>query len=159
MNSTAHPSVVVQKATPADPKVKRVLERHFQLMRSSSPAESCHVMEPDALLEAGATLLAAQVGDEVMGVGALTEIEPGHGELKSMHTLAEARGQGVARVILRSLLTEAKSKGMTRVSLETGSADQFKAARGLYASEGFSDCSPFGTYVVDPLSVFMTREL
>ncbi|APX10264.1 GNAT family N-acetyltransferase [Tateyamaria omphalii] len=147
--------------TPATPDVQALLGRHFALMRSQSPAESCHVMEPETLLEAGATLYAARNGDgdEVLGVGALTVIAPGHGELKSMHTAAEARGRGVARAILAALLEAARQKGLDRVSLETGSAEVFAPARALYAAHGFEECPPFGAYTLDPLSVFMTRTL
>ncbi|MEO9824234.1 MAG: GNAT family N-acetyltransferase [Paracoccaceae bacterium] len=159
MNAVAPAPLVMRTALPSDPDVALVLRRHFDLMRSTSPAESCHVLEPDELLEAGATLLAAQRNGIVLGVGALKEIEPHHGELKSMHTIAEARGQGIARKILLALIKEAGAQGMTRLSLETGSEAPFAPARALYAAEHFECCAPFGSYVVDPLSVYMTRNL
>lgn len=142
-----------------DPGVADVIARHFALMRAQSPEESCHVMPADALAREGATLIAARSQGKVLGIGALKKLETGHGEIKSMHTLAEARGKGVARAILRGLLEIARDSGMTRVSLETGSMAEFSAARALYATEGFTDCAPFGDYVLDPLSVFMTRTL
>jgi putative acetyltransferase len=37
--------------------------------------------------------------------------------------------------------------------------DAFAAARALYAGFGFIMCPPFGTYVLDPNSVFMTLDL
>ena len=144
---------------PDTPDVRALLIRHFDLMRATSPAESCHVMEPDALLDAGATLLAARIRGALVGVGALTEIGGGHGELKSMHTATEARGRGVARALLMALINLAQARGLTRLSLETGSAPDFAPARALYKAHGFEECAPFGTYVLDPLSVFMTRTL
>ena len=152
-------ALTVARATPDAPEVEALLLRHFELMRATSPAESCHVMEPGTLLENDAALFAARDGDAVLGVGALTVIAPGHGELKSMHTAAEARGRGVARAVLRALMGHAHDTGLTRLSLETGSAEEFAPARALYAAHGFEDCPPFGSYVVDPLSVFMTRML
>lgn len=149
--------IAIDLDTPANADVQALLLRHFELMRASSPEESCHVMEPGTLLERDVTLFAAREGGMLVGVGALAIIEPGHGELKSMHTAAEARGRGVARALLEALLGHAHAIGLTRVSLETGSADIFAPARALYAAHGFKDCPPFGTYVVDPLSVFMTR--
>jgi len=145
--------------TPDNPQVQALLMRHFELMRASSPEESCHVMEPGALLERGVLLLAARDGDAVLGVGALARLEAGHGELKSMHTAVESRGRGVARAVLSALLDAARADGMSRVSLETGSAEMFAPARALYAAYGFEECPPFGDYVLDPLSVFMTRVL
>lgn len=144
---------------PDSADVKALLTRHFDLMRATSPAESCHVMQPDALLDAGAVLLAARDGDRLLGVGALTGIGNGHGELKSMHTAAEARGRGVGRAVLNALIDMARAQGLTRLSLETGSAPAFAAARALYAAHGFELCPPFGSYVQDPLSVFMSRLL
>jgi len=149
----------VSRDTPDSPDVQALLMRNFELMRASSPEESCHVMEPGALLERGAVLFAARADGAVLGVGALAQVEPLHGELKSMHTSAEARRSGVARAILATLLEEARAQGVTRVSLETGSAEMFAPARALYAAHGFVDCPPFGDYILDPLSVFMTRTL
>ena len=149
----------IARTTPDTPDVQALLTRHFELMRAISPEESCHVMEPAALLDRGVLLFAAREGDTVLGVGALAQVAAGHGELKSMHTAAEARGRGVARAILAALLDAARAEGMTRVSLETGTADMFAPARTLYSATGFVECAPFGDYVYDPLSVFMTRTL
>lgn len=147
----------VSPDTPETADVRAVLLRHFALMRASSPEESCHVMEPDALLERGAVLYAARAGGQVLGVGALARLGPDHGEIKSMHTTADARGRGVARAILSALLDAARDQGLNRVSLETGTADLFAPARALYVANGFAECPPFGDYKTDPHSVFMTR--
>lgn len=150
-------SVTFEQPNTAD--VRALLERHFALMRSLSPAESCHVMAPETLLDAGATLLGVREAGVLVGVGALTRIGDDAGELKSMHTAQEARGKGVARHLLQALLQEARDRGMTQISLETGSAAEFQAARSLYESEGFEECPPFGAYQLDPLSTFMTLRL
>jgi putative acetyltransferase len=128
-------------------------------MRSMSPAESCHVMAPDTLIDANVTLLGIRQLKTLLAIGALAQISPQHGELKSMHTASEARGQGLARLMVRALLDRAREQGLTKISLETGSAVEFLPARALYEAEGFEVCPPFGTYDVDPLSVFMTRNL
>ena len=74
-----------------DPGVQALLMRHFDLMRASSPEESCHAMQPDALLQRGAVVFAARDLSGVVGVGALAQVDAQHGELKSMHTAAEVR--------------------------------------------------------------------
>lgn len=128
-------------------------------MRGSSAEESCHVMAPEDLAGAGAVILAALLQGRIAGVGALKVIAPGHGELKSMHVLAEARGSGTGRAILRALVAEARDRGLGRLSLETGSAAMFAPARALYLSEGFRPCGPFADYAEDPESAFFTREV
>lgn len=150
-------SLTLSAEDPSAADVRALLQRHFDLMRANSPEESCHVMAPDALSAADVTLLGARRDGVLLGVGALSDIGGNHGELKSMHTAAEARGQGVARQLLRGLVNQAINRQMTRVSLETGTAPDFAAARALYLSEGFVTCPPFGSYVNDPLSTFMTK--
>ncbi|WP_299284025.1 GNAT family N-acetyltransferase [uncultured Tateyamaria sp.] len=149
----------VTQDTVATPDVHALLIRHFELMRATSPAESCHVMEPGTLLDAGAVLFAARHEGVLLGVGALATLEPTHGELKSMHTAAAARGRGVGAALVTALIAHARTLGMSRLSLETGSAALFAPARALYGAHGFTLCDPFGDYVRDPLSVFMTRTL
>ena len=149
----------LRTAKAAEPAVAALIATHFELMRSSSPEESCHVMPADTLDKEGVHLLVIEEEAEVLAVGGIKEIEPGHGEIKSMHTSADARGRGLARQILLALIDAASSQGLTKLSLETGSAPLFAPARALYASEGFQDCAPFGDYVFDPHSVFMTRNI
>ena len=51
------------------------------------------------------------------------------------------------------------AEGMTRLNLETGSWDYFKPAVALYRRHGFVECEPFGEYVPDRNSIFMTRQI
>lgn len=142
-----------------DAAISALLQAHFDLMRATSPAESCHVMEPSAVFDDAAVVLTAQAGETLLGIGALKSLDATHGELKSMHTMAAARGKGVGAAVLNALMEKAREMGMTKLSLETGSADMFAPARALYATHGFTECPPFGNYGVDPLSTFMTRKL
>lgn len=116
-------------------------------------------MDPAALDAAVVKLLAARDKGQLLGVGGLLLIAPGHGELKSMHTVDMARGRGVGRTLLTALIAAARASGMRRLSLETGTDDSFAAARALYHSAGFIPCPPFGAYTFDPLSAFMTRTI
>ena len=61
--------------------------------------------------------------------------------------------------MLTHIIETARSEGMERLSLETGSWPYFQPARRLYAAFGFSECGPFGDYREDPNSVFMTLDL
>lgn len=96
---------------------------------------------------------------ELLGVGALKEIDRGHAELKSMHTAQVARGRGFGRAMLDHLVDTARARGYGRLSLETGSMAAFAPARALYASAGFEVWAPFGKYVLSPHSLCMTLDL
>ncbi len=144
---------------PAAPDVANLLARHHALMRSQSPPESCHVKTSDELSEAGAMTFSLRDGDQIVGIGAMVTIGPGHLELKSMHVPSEARGRGLGTVLLDSMIAHACKLGATQLSLETGSAPEFAAARALYRAADFAECPPFGDYIGDPLSTFMTRAL
>jgi len=141
------------------PEIAALLEAHLKLMRDTSPPESVHALDLQGLRRPEVTFWTVWEGATLLGCGALKELDPAHGEIKSMHTAAVARGKGVARTMLGHILAEAGRRGYRRLSLETGSPEAFAPARALYAGFGFEECAPFGDYVLDPFSVFMTLEL
>lgn len=147
-------TLTLRQVAVSEPQVAALITTHFELMRAQSPEESCHVLPPEALV--GETLFGAFREDQLLGIGALKLLTPEHGEVKSMHTVAHARGQGLARAILLRLIGHARDVGLRRVSLETGTALEFAPARALYAAQGFEACAPFGGYSADPLSAFLT---
>src|SRR4029077_15465380 len=118
-----------------------------------------HALDLDALRSPGITFWTGWDGDHLLGCGALKELDRVHGEIKSMHTAAAYRGRGVALSLLKHIVEEARSRSYRRLSLETGSRVAFAPARMLYAGFGFVTCGPFGGYILDPNSVFMTFEL
>lgn len=136
-----------------------LFERHTAEMHADTPPESIHMMPRSDLDRPEIAFYVMREGDQPLAMGAVKTIAPGHGEVKSMHVLAEARGRGLSRHLLDHMLAEAQAIGLSRLSLETGAQDSFASARGLYARAGFAECPPFGSYRLDPNSVFMTREL
>ena len=136
-----------------------LVDTHTAFCDGTAPAESCHRLPVDALFVPEVTVWAAYDAGEMIGMGALKALSPTEGEVKSMHTRASARGKGVAKSMLSVIVAEAKAQGMDRISLETGAHADFAAARAMYARAGFAECPPFGDYVVDPHSIFMTLTL
>ncbi|RZI80906.1 MAG: GNAT family N-acetyltransferase [Microbacterium sp.] len=128
-------------------------------MYATSPAESVHALDVDALTAPSITFFTARDDGLLLGCGALREIDPTHAEIKSMRTTAAARGRGVADAVLARMTQVATGRGYTRLSLETGVEDYFAAARRLYLRNGFVDCEPFGDYRPDRHSVFLTKDL
>lgn len=141
------------------PAVVELLEQHLAEMASHTPAESVHALPVARLTSPGVTFWSAWSGERLAGCGALKTIDPTHAEIKSMRVADGFRRQGVGEIILVHLLDAARSRRLTRVSLETGSNPPFATARALYARHGFVECAPFADYVLDPWSVFMTLAL
>lgn len=157
--ATMTPALEISITAALTPDVADLVTRHFEMMRSQSPLESCHVMGADALFAAGAKVFVARDSTATLGIAALKPLDPDHSELKSMHTRAEARGKGVGAALIEHILSYASHSAIGRISLETGSEPPFASARRLYKRHGFHECPPFGEYIKDPLSVFMTRTL
>jgi putative acetyltransferase len=152
-------SVDIRVDSPLSAEVLPLLRRHLDLMWASSPPESVHALDPSELAAPGIDFFTLREGAAVLGMGAVKKIDDEHAELKSMHIVAEARGRGLARVLLDHLMAQARARGYTRLSLETGVEDVFAPARALYAAAGFVQSPPFEGYHDDPNSFFMTLSL
>jgi putative acetyltransferase len=139
--------------------VRRLLERHLAFAHEHTPIADVHALGIDGLLDPAISFFSFRRGGEVLGTGALKQLDTAHAEIKSMHTAAEVRGQGIGAAMLAHLLETARQRGVQRVSLETGSMAAFASARALYARAGFVECGPFGDYVPSPNSAFMTLAL
>ena len=140
-------------------EIRALLQEHLANMRQISPPESIHALPIEGLRKPEVTFWSAWENGELLGCGALKELDAQHGEIKSMRTSARHRRKGVARAILDYIIGEAERRGYDRLSLETGSMDAFDPARQLYARAGFTFCGPFAAYIEDPNSIFMTMEL
>ena len=136
-----------------------LLRLHLAEAGRISPAASMHAMPVERLRQADVTFWSAWDGNHLAACGALRHLDPAHCEIKSMRAHPDYRGKGAGRAMLDHLISEAASRGYERISLETGSPGAFAPARRLYTRNGFAECGPFGDYVFDPFSVYMTRIL
>lgn len=150
---------VIATDDPRAADVRALLATHLDFAGEHSPPEDVHALDVDGLVEEGVSFFSLREDGDLLGVGALKEIEHGHVEIKSMHTSQSARGTGVGRALLDHLLETARARGYERVSLETGTMEAFAAARALYASAGFTECPPYAGYWDSPYSVCMTKTL
>ena len=139
--------------------VRELLAQHFGEMRAGSPPSACHVMPVGALKNSAIRFFTLREYGALLGCGALKSLGDSHGEVKSMRTADVALGRGVGKALLDHLQATARSQGMTRLSLETGSTAQFAAANRLYEREGFERCGPFGGYADTPFTRFFTRKI
>ncbi len=140
-------------------EVHALLREHLDNMYELSPPESVHALDLTKLRSPDITFWTVWDGSLLLGCGALKELTPTHGEVKSMRTPKSLRRKGAGRAIMAHILAEAGSRGYRRLSLETGSHADFKPAQTLYESVGFTVCGPFADYKADPNSVFMSLEL
>lgn len=146
-----------------DPRVIELLDIHVARALAETGRGSGHALDLAALMRApGLTFWSAWEDDTratLVGIVALKALSPEHGEVKSMHVAERMRGRGYGAAMVQHVIAMARARGMSRLSLETGSWSFFAPARALYARHGFVECEPFDGYVPDPNSVFMTLAL
>ncbi|MCM3215759.1 GNAT family N-acetyltransferase [Niallia taxi] len=141
------------------PEIAALLEDHLHSMTLHSPPESIHALDLEGLRKPEITFWSAWENGELLGCGALKELDKNHAEVKSVKTASAHLRKGVAQQIMLHILEVAKTRGYTRLSLETGSMEAFLPARKLYEALGFSYCDPFADYILDENSMFMTKTL
>lgn len=150
--------LILAAESPMGEDLALIFDRHSAEMHADTPPESIHMLPRTDLVAPNIDFFVLRQAGIPLGMGALKH-DGQHGELKSMHILAEHRGNGLSRRLLAGLVDQARLRGLTRLSLETGAQPSFAAARGLYRKAGFVDCPPFGDYRADPNSTFMTLDL
>jgi putative acetyltransferase len=139
--------------------IRSLVALHLSGMNAESPACKVHALPVESLRQPGVTFYAARVRGDLAGMGAIRHLARNHGELKSMRAAPAWRGKGVGEAILVYLMSVAKARGYTRVSLETGRTEAFAAAAGLYRKYGFEECEAFADYVLDDFSQCMTYRI
>ena len=142
-----------------DPRVLALLELHLVSARAETAPGSAHALDLDGLQSPDVSFWSIWDDEILLGIGALKRLSADHGEVKSMHVAQTVRRRGVGSAILRHIIAAARARGMSRLSLETGSWDYFEPARALYRSHGFVECPPFADYIPDTNSVFMSLDL
>jgi putative acetyltransferase len=150
------PSMRIETDDLTRQEVLALLNEHLSNMYELSPPESVHALDVSKLRSPDITFWTVWVDDVLLGCGALKELSPRHGEVKSMRTPAARRGRGAGRAVLEHIVAAARVRGYERLSLETGSSEAFLPAQRLYESFGFTRCGPLGSYREDPHSVFMS---
>ncbi len=151
--------VLIAVDDPRRPDVRALLEQHLAFALTQTPPEHSFALKVPGLLDPAITFFSLRADGLLLGVGAIRQLDPRHGEIKSMHTAEAARGRGLGRAMLVHLLGIAKARGLRRVSLETGTTAAFAPARALYESAGFTPCGPFADYKATPDNTFMTLDL
>ena len=138
-------------------ELAQILQAHWLFCTSSTPIEHVYALDASKLFSPDITVFGARLNGELVGVGAIRKLDAHHAELKSMHTLAKSRGSGVGRAMVAHIEDFARSSGIERMSLETGTNEAFKPARELYKYLGYNSCDAFGDYVLNEDNMCMTK--
>jgi putative acetyltransferase len=128
-------------------------------MRANTPAEGVFALDVSGLISPEVSLWTAWDGAAIAGMGALKRLSPEAGEVKSMRTHPDHLRKGVARALLEHIISEARRRGMSRLSLETGQGPAFEPATTLYRSRGFVEGEAFAGYVPGGFSRFFHLDL
>ena len=142
-----------------DDRVKALLARHVEGMHANSPPGHVFALDWSELQKAEISLYTLWDGDDLLGFGALKELELRAGEIKSMRTADAHLRKGVAAMILTHIIAEARQRGYTRLSLETGSGPAFEPALKLYRKYGFIEGAAFGGYAKSRFNQFLHLDL
>lgn len=142
-----------------DPAVADLLRLHLAGMQENSPPDSVYALDLSGLQTPKVTVWTAWAADALMGIGALNELAPSHGEIKSMRTHPDHTRKGVGRRLLEHIIEVARCRGYERLSLETGSGPAFEAAIGLYRRYGFENGAAFSDYESTEFNQFMHLRL
>ena len=148
--------IVIERSDPKEPQATALLQASHAMMQSLFPPEDNSFLSIEELCAEEVFFFTARKGTQVLATGALV-VKTGYGEIKSMFVDPNARGQGVGDAILRALHDVAREKGLGSLKLETGNS--LHAALRLYARHGFTPCGPFGDYIANESSIFMTKIL
>ena len=140
-------------------ELAQLLQAHWLFCTSSTPIEHVYALDASKLFSPDITVFGARIDGELVGVGAMRKLDLLHAELKSMHTLAEFRGSGIGKAMVAQIEDFARSSGIERMSLETGTNEAFKPARELYKSLGYNSCDAFGDYVLSEDNMCMTKSI
>ena len=142
-----------------DDRVKALLTRHLQGMHANTPPGHVFALDWSGLQRPEISFYALWEGEELLGVGALKALESRAGEIKSMRTADAHLRRGVGTTILEHIIAEARRRGYTRLSLETGSGPAFEPAVTLYRKYGFTEGGAFDGYEKSPFNQFFHLDL
>jgi putative acetyltransferase len=134
---------------------RELLRLHLEGMHATSPPGSVFALDLAGLRASGVTVWTAWIGDAVAGIGALKDLGDRTGEIKSMRTHPDFLRRGIASALLEHIIDVARTLGMTRLSLETGSGPSFEPALALYRRRGFVDGDEFAQYKRSPFNQFL----
>jgi putative acetyltransferase len=149
------PSLEIREDDLSGEAARELLRLHLLGMRENSPPDCVFALDLSGLKAPGVTVWTAWAAEAIAGIGALRDLGDRTGEVKSMRTHPRFLRRGVGSALLEHIIGAARARGMTRLSLETGSGPAFDAALALYRRRGFVDGEAFGDYRPSAFNQFL----
>lgn len=149
--------VTIALEPPRQDAVIRLLKMSDVYMASLYPAESNHLVDVSTLEKDNVSFLVARNDQHVVGCCALAKADDGTAEIKRMFVDPDSRGLRIGKLLMDALVQQAKDVGVNAIRLETGISQP--EAISLYRKAGFVEIPPFGPYKLDPLSMFMEKQI
>ena len=150
-------SLSIALEPPRQEGVLRLLDMSDAYAQSLYPPESNHLVDVSSLEKPTVSFFVARHDGEIVGCCALAEAGDGTAEIKRMFVDPKARGLKVASKLMSALEAIAVEKRLRAVRLETGIYQPEAIA--LYRKYGYVQIEPFGSYLPDPLSLFMEKQM
>jgi putative acetyltransferase len=150
---------VIREDDLAGEQTRDLLRLHLEEMQANSPAGSVFALDLTGLKAPRVTVWTLWINDTVAGIAALKELGDRMGELKSMRTHPAFLRRGVASALLDHIVDVARARGLTRLSLETGSGPAFEPALSLYRRRGFVQGGTFADYEKSAFNQFLHLSL
>ena len=120
--------LVIRQDDLSSDATRALLALHLSGMHENSPPGHVFALDLSGLQAANVTVWTAWDGDAIAGIGALKELGDGTAEVKSMRTHPAHLRKGVGAALLEHIIEAARSRGMRRLSLETGRGPAFAHA-------------------------------
>ena len=154
-------AVEIEQATSASDEVRAVIAELDEELAEHYDEVQRHGLSLDALFQPHVRFFVARSGGAAVGCGGIA-LFADFAEVKRMYVRPDARGKGVADVIIAKLTVEVLDAGLSILRLETGT-HQVAALR-FYRRCGFQACDAFEPYASMPTeaiaqSVFMEKQL
>jgi len=150
-------STTIALEPPRQEGVLRLLDMSDAYAQSLYPPESNHLVDVSTLEKTTVSFFVARHNDVIVGCCALVEADDGTAEIKRMFVDPDARGLKVASKLMDALEATAAEKQLHAIQLETGIYQPEAIA--LYRKYGYVEIEPYGSYLPDPLSLFMEKRL
>lgn len=146
-------TIAIERVTQETAELRQLIGELDAVLGAEYEPHQRHGLSLTQLFEPHVRFFIVRRGGDAVGCGGVALFDD-FAEVKRMYTRPEARGRGLAKLLLRQIEDEARAAGKTMLRLETGTRQP--EAIGLYQEMGFAPCGAFGPYATMPPAMIET---